>query len=102
VKILLIADAVLLALALLQALGTIVVFSRPLGGLAGFFVQTLLLALSLVAAASFGGEEGLIVAWCLAALAGLLILVGFRFWRRRGSEAPGAAASSSSGGQASS
>ena len=81
-KTLLFADAAVLALALFQAVGTIVAFSRPLAGLVGFFFQTLFLAGSVVAALSVGGEEGLIVGWCLAALAALFILTGFRSWRR--------------------
>jgi hypothetical protein len=83
VKTLLIADAAVLALALFQAVGTITAFSRPLAGLVGFFFQTLFLACSAVAALSVGGEEGLIVGWCLTALAALFILTGFRSWRRR-------------------
>jgi hypothetical protein len=81
-KILLIANAALLIIALVQAVGAITAFSRPLIGLAGFFIETLLLALSATAAVCFGGEEGLIVAWCLTGLAALIVLAGFRSWCR--------------------
>jgi len=80
VKAVLIADAAILAIAVIQALVAIMVAGRPLAGLAGFFFQTFFLTLSAVAIIGFEGKEARIVAWTLVALAGIMVAAGFRSW----------------------
>lgn len=78
----LIVDAVLLGLALVQAAAAIVFFNRLRSGVVLFFFQSLLLFGSFTAGVVVADSTGRAAAWILAGLGAVLILAGFRSWRR--------------------
>jgi len=90
-------DAMLLALALVQAIAAILVFKRFRAALLGFFVQSFLLVAAptiLIASPSSAGET---IGWSLLGAFALLYLWGFRSWRRLPSAPHGSAPHGSDG-----
>jgi hypothetical protein len=82
VNTILIVDAVLLGLALVQAAGAIVVFNRLRSGVVLFFFQNLLIFGSFTAGVVIADSFGTVAAWILAGLGAVLVFAGFRSWRR--------------------
>ena len=73
--------ALLLALALVQAVVGILFFPpRPV--LASFFFQALFVFIAVVVAVGFAFEHPLTLSWLLVGVYALLFLLGFRCWRR--------------------